>query len=231
MRSRRLLIIGHDEEVLLEVAATLRREGYQVTTAVSGEEGMARAAEFRPDLILLDVNLPGPGAIELCRAFRSRSRTCRAAIILMTTLEREPEILAVLENGADDYVIKPFLHDRAVVRCRIALERRSGGIAPQPVVHVHELVIDPNAFEARAAGKRLDLTPTELRLLYTLASRPGWVFTRYQIVDAVRGEDSVVRDRAVDEQILGLRRKLGPYGAYVETVRGVGYRFRAVQFD
>lgn len=231
MRRKRLLIIGHDRETLRGVSSTLLPEGCQVATATSCEEGIARACEVRPDLILLDADPGGPDAVEVCRCLRGRSRTCRAAIILLTTLEREPEILESLENGADDYLIKPIVPERAVQRCRIALKRRRDGLDPEPVVQVGEVLVDPNAFEARAGGKRLELTPTEFRLLYVLARRPGWVLSRDQIVDAVRGADCVVGTRTVDGQVLCLRRKLGPYGGYVETVRGVGYRFQAANPD
>jgi two-component system phosphate regulon response regulator PhoB len=218
------LIIARDHEVLDRVSAAMRGQGFRVATVGGAEEGFSRAAEMRPDLIIVDLQLFGSGIIEICRRLRGRHGTNRATIFLIATQEREVEILTSLQNGADDYFLKPLVPEKLLARCRIAFRRRSEGL--ENVVEVRELTIDPNAFEAHLAGKRLELTPTEFRLLYLLACRPGWAFTRYQIVDAIRGEDYLVQDRAVDGQVLGLRKKLGEYGDYVETIRGVGYRFR-----
>ncbi len=231
MRTERLLIIAQDRELLERIPAAMTGAGYQVEISACREDGVRRAAEFRPDLILLDQFHDAAGPIETCRTLRAGSRTCRVVIVLVSTIEREPEIHEALDNGADDYVLRPLLDDRIIARCRVLLRKRRENSDAGPVVRVGDFTIDPAGYETRLAGKRLDLTPTEFRLLYALAGRPGWVLTREQILDAVRGQDCVVRDRAVDEQVLGLRRKLGQHGSLVETVRGVGYRFRTEQAE
>jgi two-component system phosphate regulon response regulator PhoB len=231
MRRERLLIIAQERDLLEQVPAEMGRAGFEVATSAFVREAVCRATEYRPDLIIFDHTPAGPDPAEVCTCFKGHCRTCRAAILIVTTPDREPDILAGLEHGADDYYIRPLASDRLLIRCKVLLHRRRENFDAGPVVQVGDFTVDPAGFDARLAGRRLELTPTEFRLLYALVRRPGWVFTRYQIVDAVRGGDSLVGERAVDGQVLSLRRKLGPYRGHVETVRGVGYRFRTAKFE
>jgi two-component system phosphate regulon response regulator PhoB len=148
-------------------------------------------------------------------------------VIMVTAKGEEADIVTGLELGADDYVTKPFSPKVLIARMRAVQRRRSRApVADDDVIRIYDMVIHPGRHEVTVDDERVDLTFTEFRILHILARRPGWVFTRHQIVDAIHGEHYPVTDRAVDVQIVGLRRKLGPAGEYIETVRGVGYRFR-----
>jgi two-component system alkaline phosphatase synthesis response regulator PhoP len=221
----RVLVIEDEADALEQVRSSLREGGFEVVCATTGEQGLEASARARPDLVLVDLGLSGMGARSTCRALRSRPRTRRTPILVLAPLGKEAEIVAGLGEGADDYLLKPVEPEIMLARCRVALHRRQAEAAADPApLQVHELTIDPAGFVARVAGRRLELTVTEFKLLHHLAEHPGRVFTRYQIVDAIRGTDCMVCDRAVDGHIVGLRRKLGPHGRYIETVRGVGYR-------
>lgn len=222
-----LLVIEDDEDITELVHYNFTREGYQVTCRLSGEEGLTAARTVRPDLILLDLMLPGIDGLEVCRQFKQDERTRHIPIVMLTAKGEEPDIVAGLELGADDYIPKPFSPKVLVARVRAVLRRRE--MAPagsDAVLTLRELTIDPHRREVLLAGDPLELTFTEFSVLHLLAQRPGWVYTRYQIVDSVRGEEYAVTERAVDVQISGLRKKLGPAGRCIETVRGVGYRFK-----
>jgi len=229
MADKTILIIEDEEDILALVHYNLARDGFQVVCATSGEDGLRMVAEHHPDLVLLDLMLPGVDGLEVCRRLRSDAETAALPIVMMTARGEESDVVTGLELGADDYVTKPFSPKILIARVRAVLRRRGGEGREDgnDEVLVHgELTIHPGRKEVLVGGEPIELTFTEFRVLHFLAGRPGWVFTRYQIVNAVRGEDYAVTDRAVDVQIVGLRRKLGPCGALIETVRGVGYRFR-----
>ncbi len=180
-----------------------------------------------PDLIVLDLLLPAVDGLEVCRRLKSDHRTRHIPIIMLTAKSEESDMVAGLELGADDYVTKPFSPRVLLARVK-AILRRKAKTAPDDdgAIRIRELTIHPGRHEVLLSGEPLDLTYTEFRLLHFLARKPGWAFTRSQIVDAVKGEDYPVTERSVDVQVAGLRKKLGQFGAYVETVRGVGYRFK-----
>jgi len=225
MSRGRVLVIEDEVDALEPVRSSLRDGGFEVVCATTGEEGLEVSARARPDLVLLDLGLPGLDGRATCRALRSRPRTRRTPILVLAPLGSEADIVAGIGDGADDYLLKPVDPEIVLARCRVAMRRWRADAPPEPVpLQVHELTIDPAGFVARAAGRRLELTVTEFRLLHHLAEHPGRVFTRYQLVDAVRGVDCMVADRAVDGHVVGLRRKLGEHACYIETVRGVGYR-------
>lgn len=216
-----------DEEDILElVRYNLDREGYQVTCAISGEAALETAATEQVDLIILDLMLPGIDGLEVARRLKQNTATNQIPIVMLTAKGEEVDVVAGLELGADDYVTKPFSPRILIARMKAVIRRR-GGVPDleNEVLTIRELSIHTGRRHVTANGKSLDLTYTEFQVLYFLARRPGWVFTRSQIVDAVRGDDYPVTDRSVDVQIVGLRKKLGPLGHYIETVRGVGYRF------
>jgi len=227
MAKASILAVDDEEDILELISYNLEREGYSVTCVTSGEEALATAKAERPDLCILDLMLPGIDGLEVCKTLKSDPKTSSIAIIMLTAKVEEADIVTGLELGADDYITKPFSRRVLLARVRAVLRRRSARQAEQSdLIKVLDLVIDPRRHEVTAGGITVQLTITEFRILQFLARRPGWVFSRYQIVDGALGDDVVVTDRSVDVHIASLRKKLGRCGSYIETVRGVGYRLR-----
>jgi two-component system phosphate regulon response regulator PhoB len=226
MSKEKILVVDDEEDILELVRYNLAREGYNVSCATSGEAALKMSASESIDLIILDLMLPGIDGLEVARRLKENAGTRDTPIVMLSAKGEEADIVTGLELGADDYVTKPFSPRILIARIKAVIRRRSGVSQEESdVLNVHELTIHTGRRHVTANGKSLDLTYTEFQVLYFLARRPGWVFTRSQIVDAVRGDDYPVTDRSVDVQIVGLRKKLGPLGKYIETVRGVGYRF------
>jgi two-component system phosphate regulon response regulator PhoB len=227
MAKEHILVVDDEEDILELVRYNLAKEGYRVTTVASGEEAMKSARSVQPDIILLDLMLPGVDGLEVCRLLKRDPKTQHLPIIMLSAKGEEADIVTGLELGAADYITKPFSPRVLVARLRAVLRRRATDtISETTPLTIHEMVIHPGRHEVLVEGRPVDLTATEFRLLHMLARRPGWVFTRSQIVNGVHGSDYPVSDRSVDVQVVGLRKKLGPSGDYIETVRGVGYRFR-----
>jgi len=222
--AQRILVVDDEDDLLELLRYNLSREGYQVTCVATGEDALRSVRRQPPDLIVLDVMLPGIDGLEVCRRLKSESKTREIPIVMLTAKSEESDIVAGLEHGSDDYIAKPFSPRVLVARVKALLRRRETEL--DTTIRVHELSIHPGRHEVILAGTPLELTYTEFALLQFLAKRPGWAYTRTQIVDAVRGEDYPVTERSVDVQVAGLRKKLGVHGRYIETVRGVGYRFR-----
>ena len=226
MAKEKILIVDDEEDVLELVRYNLDRNGYATETATTGEEALVKAKSTLPDLIVLDLMLPGIDGLEVCKRLKINEKTQTIPIIMLTAKGEESDIITGLELGADDYITKPFSPKVLVARVRRIMQRVIDRDLEKAPVKVHEIVIDPARRQVMLKNKPVDLTFTEFNILYTLAKRPGLVFTRYQIVDALHGNDYLVTDRAVDVQIVGLRKKMKPYHKYIETVRGVGYRFK-----
>jgi two-component system alkaline phosphatase synthesis response regulator PhoP len=226
MARENILVVDDEEDVLELVRYNLDKNGYSVLTASSGEDAITLARSKRPDLVVLDLMLPGIDGLEVCKKLKADSKTDHIPVVMLTAKGEETDVVTGLELGADDYVTKPFSPKVLVARIKRILYRTAAKNLDRATVKVHELTIDPGRHEVLAGKKSVDLTFTQFNILYTLARRPGFVFTRYQIVDAVHGDDYLVTDRAVDVQMVSLRKKLGSFGRYIETVRGVGYRFR-----
>ena len=227
MTRTNVLVIEDEADIRELVKYNLQRENFSVLEAESGEEGLKLVERVLPDLVLLDLMLPGKDGLEVCRILKRDERAQQVPIIMMTARGEESDIITGLELGADDYIVKPFSPKILGARIKAVLRRRVSApeLSPDDVLKVYDLVIHPGRHEVLVKDKSVDLSATEFRLLHFLARRPGWVFTRYQIVDAVHGEDYPVTERSVDVQVVGLRRKLKKAGAYIETVRGIGYRF------
>jgi len=226
LEKRTLLIVEDEEDILALLHFNLIKAGYEVECAMDGEEALKILATTSPDLLLLDLMLPGLGGMEICRKLRGDNKTAQLPIIMLTALGEEADVVKGLELGADDYVAKPFSIKILLARIQTLLRGRQEEQSVEDTAFQRgQLWIHPGRNLVKVAGETIDLTHTEFRVLLVLASRPGWVFTRYQIVNAVRGENYAVTDRAVDVQIAGLRKRLGICGAYIETVRGIGYRF------
>ncbi|MGB8993293.1 MAG: response regulator transcription factor [Desulfobaccales bacterium] len=227
MAKEHILVVEDEDDILELLRYNLAKEGFRVTGVVSGEEALRTARSQPPDLIVLDLMLPGMDGLTVCRELKQDAKTRETPIIMLTAKGEEADIVAGLELGADDYVTKPFSPRVLLARLRAVLRRHVlPPAAAADALVLHDLTIHPGRHEVLVQGQPVDLTVTEFRLLHFLARRPGWVFTRAQIVQGVQGEDYAVTDRAVDVQIVGLRKKLGAAGAYIETVRGVGYRFK-----
>lgn len=227
MAKTNILVVEDESDIRELIRYNLAREGYGVLEAESGERALMVARESNPDLILLDLMLPELDGLEVCRRLRRDYPQLQTPIVMVTAKGEEADIVAGLEVGADDYITKPFSPRVLTARIRAVLRRgsREKGIEAEPI-QIHNLTIHPGRHEILVDGHPVDLTATEFRVLTFLARRPGWVFTRYQIVDAVHGENYPVTERSVDVQIVGLRKKLGEAGKLIETVRGVGYRFK-----
>ncbi len=226
--SRKTILVVEDEEDILElVEYNLGKNGFAVTTVTSGEEALQSIRSKLPDLVLLDLMLPGIDGLEICKHLKTDPKTQPIPVIMLTAKGEESDIVTGLELGADDYITKPFSPKVLIARIRTVLRRKAREkVDDSSVLRIHDLFIHPGRHEVLVSGERAELTFTEFRILHLLARRPGWVFTRSQIVDLVRGEDYPVTDRAVDVHIVGLRKKLGSSGNFIETVRGVGYRMR-----
>jgi two-component system phosphate regulon response regulator PhoB len=229
-----VLIVEDEEDIRELVSYHLLKEGYQVASVASGEEALTVAEKQTPDLILLDVMLPGMDGLTVCQRLRAAPKTADVAIMMLTAKSEEADIVRGLNLGATDYVTKPFSPKVLLARVRAVLRRKLAiatteeeeGEECDEVIEMHGMLIHPGRHEVRIEGNPVTLSSTEFRVLYFLASRPGWVFSRQQILDGVHGDNYAITDRAVDVQIVGLRKKLGDAGKYIETVRGVGYRFK-----
>jgi len=227
MTKERILVVEDGEDIQELVRFHLAREGFDVETRATGEDGIAAARANPPDLVVLDLMLPGVDGLEVCRVLRGDEKTASSAIVMLTAKGEESDIVTGLELGADDYVTKPFSPRVLVARIKSVLRRRGSDATDEsPRLTFDGLAIDPRRHEVSIDGAPAKLTATEFRILHFLARRPGWVFTRYQIVDGAHGPDYPVTDRSIDFQMVGLRRKLGDYASLIETVRGVGYRFK-----
>ena len=227
MAKQKILVVDDEEDILELLRFNLSGEGFQVVCAATGEEALEKVKFEAPDLILLDLMLPGIDGLEVARRLKHHSRTREIPLVMLTAKGEEGDIVKGLEIGADDYITKPFSRKVLGARIRAVLRRKETAPAEEKkVLSVHDLVIHPGRHEVLVQGKPAELTFTEFGILNFLARRPGWVFTRSQIVDAVRGDEYFVTDRAVDVQIVGLRKKLGSAAKCIETVRGVGYRFK-----
>jgi two-component system phosphate regulon response regulator PhoB len=227
MAREKILIVEDEEDILELVRYNLVREGYEVKDAQTGEEALEIVQSTPLDLIILDLMLPGVDGLEVAKILKNDSATRTISIIMLTAKGEESDIVTGLELGADDYIPKPFSPRILIARVRAVLRRKGEKpVDDMGTIKIHDLVIHPERREVTIGNTIVELTYTEFQVLYFLAKRPGWVFTRFQIVDAVRGDDYPVTDRSVDVQIVGLRKKLGHGGKYIETVRGVGYRFK-----
>lgn len=226
-RGERILVVDDEEDILELVRYNLSLEGYEVVTALTGEEAVDLARSMELDLVVLDLMLPGIDGLDVARILKDGGRTASVPIIMLTAKGEEADVVRGLEMGADDYLAKPFSPRILAARVGAVLRRaESKGEAGGAVIRTPDLTIDPGRRKVVVKGRDVELSYTEFQILLFLSKRPGWVFTRSQIVDAVRGDNYPVTDRSVDVQIVGLRKKLGGCGAYIETVRGVGYRFK-----
>ena len=227
--SREKIVVVEDEADILEVIEyNLSREGFRVLSTRDGEEGLRLVQKESPDLVLLDLMLPGLDGMEICRKLKADPLTQAIPIVMATAKGEESDIVLGLGIGADDYVTKPFSPRELIARVKAVLRRgplQEGRAAREQIVR-DGVTIDAGRHSVRVDGESVVFTATEFRLLHFLASHPGRVFTRDHLLSRVIREDAVVVDRNIDVHIKAIRKKLGAYRELIETIRGVGYRFR-----
>ena len=225
--SKNILVVEDDLDIRELISFNLANEGHQVFEANDGEVGIDKARNNNLDLILLDLMLPGIQGLDVCRIIKSDQETKEIPIIMVTALGQEEDIVKGLETGADDYITKPFSIKVLIARVNAVLKRSiEVGEDKSKDILINGINIKTRSREVWVNKNLIkDLTFSEFQILYLLAGHPGWVFTRYQIIDKIRGDNYPVTDRSVDFQIVGLRKKLGDAGKLIKTVRGVGYRF------
>ena len=225
MSGEHVLIVEDEEDIAELLEYNLQRHGYLPSSVSTGEDGLNQSRETHPDLILLDLMLPGLSGLEVCRRLKGDPAMEKIPVIMLTAKGEEEDIIAGFDAGADDYVTKPFRPKVLLARVKAVLRRGAARkVRDEDVLEMGDLNIHPGRHQVTAAGKQIDLTRTEFRILHFLASRPGWVFTRGQIVRSVHGDDYPVTGRSVDVQVAALRRKLGEAGNLIKTVRGIGYK-------
>jgi len=226
MSKATVLVIDDEADLIELVGYNLEKEGYAVIGAADGESGFAQAVGEKPDVIVVDLMLPGIDGLEVCRMLRAEGTTSRIPIIMLTAKAAEADRIVGLELGADDYMTKPFSPRELMARIKALLRRSSGYRQPPAIIRHGNLSIDPSSHEVRCGNKMLDLTATQYQLLQFLAAHPGLVYSRASMIDDALGRDVTVLERTVDVHIMSLRKKLGRCGGWIETIRGFGYKFR-----
>ncbi|HEX3149238.1 MAG TPA: response regulator transcription factor [Gemmataceae bacterium] len=230
MAQPRILLIEDEKGLVQSLTWYFNREGYETIPVSDGAEGLRKAQAQLPDLILLDLMLPGMGGLEICRELRAGEKTKQIPIIIITARSEETDEVIGLSMGADDYVTKPFSNKVLLQRVKAILRRSEAARENTDVTEHLGVKVDRMRHQVTISDKRIDLTPTEFRLLEGLIRQPGRAFTRHQLMDAAIGEGSIVLERTIDVHIKTLRKKLSEVkeetGDFIETVRGVGYRFR-----
>jgi phosphate regulon transcriptional regulator PhoB len=224
--SERILVVDDEKDLLELVQYHLTHAGFRVATAATGEQALERAREKSPDLVLLDILLPDIGGLEVCRMLKSDERTKNVPVIFLTAKGEEIDRVVGFELGADDYVTKPFSPRELVLRVRALFKRRRGDADLRPPLTAGDLRLDRDRHEVTIGKKPVDLTATEFKLLAHLMENAGRALSRDSLLDSVWGTEAFVTDRTIDTHVKRLRAKLGKTGEKVETVRGVGYRFR-----
>lgn len=228
MAHEKILIIEDEKDILELIAFNLECSGYTVFKASNGEDGIPLAEKEFPDLILLDLMMPGMDGFDVCRILKQEKKTRKIPIIMLTARGEDTDIVSGLELGAEDYVTKPFSPKILIARIRTVLRRSKGSKEVGEILNVVGITMDVSKHKVVIDSENVELSTTEFDILKVLMLSPGWVFSRNQIIDSVKGSNYPVTQRSVDVQILGLRKKLGDKGQYIETVRGVGYRLKEV---
>ena len=228
--SKKTILVIEDEPDIVElIQYWLEREGYLVLTASNGESGLSEALRHEPDLILLDIMMPGIDGLEVCRRLRESDSTRNTPLIMLTARSEEADVVVGLELGADDYVTKPFSPRQLVARVRAHLRRESRLESEDKLktrIEREDVVLDAERHELGVKGELVELTRAEFRLLWTLFSKPGRVYSRSELVDILTGGDAYILERNIDVHVSAVRKKLGESGHLIATIRGVGYKCR-----
>ena len=228
LKTEKIVVIEDETDILEVIAYNLKREGYDVITSTSGEDGLEKIEKSKPNLVVLDLMLPEVDGIELCRKLKSDPLTQSIPVIMVTAKGEESDVVLGLGVGADDYITKPFSPRELTARVKAVLRRSKskGESDRRERVAFEGVIIDPQRHEVRVDGEAVLLTATEFRLLHFLALHPGRVFTRDHLLTRVIGDDAIVIDRNIDVHVRAIRKKLGTRRELIETIRGVGYRFK-----
>jgi len=228
LKTEKIVVIEDEDDILEVIAYNLKREGYEVITSTSGEDGLEKIEKSSPQLVVLDLMLPEIDGLELCRKLKSDPLTRAIPVIMVTAKGEESDVVLGLGVGADDYVTKPFSPRELVARVKAVLRRartRPEGDSRELIAR-EGVIIDPRRHDLQVDGEAVPLTASEFSLLHFLATHPGRVFTRDHLLARVIGEDAIVIDRNIDVHVRAIRKKLGRHRELVETIRGVGYRFK-----
>ena len=226
--SKPKILIIEDERSLIDILSyNLANEGFEVLTASDGSDGLRRAQTAIPDLVVLDLMLPGIDGLQICRQLRSDPKTQGIRIVMLTAKSEEVDEIVGFNMGADDYVAKPFKIKPLISRIKALLRRPSVEPASGEVIAVAGIEVDRTLHTAKLDGEEMLLTPTEFKMLWTMMRRPGRPYSRNELLDNARGEDANALERTIDVHVRSLRQKLGEKGNLIETVRGIGYRFKA----
>jgi two-component system phosphate regulon response regulator PhoB len=225
--SKPTILIIEDERALVEVLTfNLRKEGFEVHSATDGQDGLRRAQTNLPDLIILDLMLPVIEGLEVCRVLKSGARTREIPLLILTARSEEVDEIVGFQMGADDYVTKPFKIKPLIQRIKALLRRKKNATSEGEIVTGGGIEINRTQHRATINDLELNLTPTEFRLLWALVRQPGRAFSRHELMEAAMGDDALVLERTIDVHVKSLRQKLADKSEQIETVRGVGYRFR-----
>jgi len=226
--AKKILIVDDEQDLRDLLQFNLKKEGYQILPAVDGEQALELAESYQPDLIILDIMMPGKNGLEVIGELRKNEETQDIPVIFLTAKDSEIDEIVGLELGADDYIIKPISIRKLVARIKTALRKSASRSQDEDErIKFGDLLIDPASHQLKISGKSVSLTKKEFAVLTYLAKRPGRVVTRDILLDQVWGEDVVIIDRTVDVHIRKIREKLGPkYMNVIETIKGVGYRFK-----
>ena len=229
MTTATILVVEDEPSLNAILTFNLEKEGYAVLTSQNGADALTQAQSSVPDLIILDIMLPGLDGLEVCRQLRGDDKTKGIRILLLTARDDETDEIVGFKMGADDYVTKPFKIKPLMSRIRALLRRsdadESGEVVSRDILTAHAIVMDRGSHTATAGGNELILTLTEFRLLWTLMKKPGRAFSRFDLMESIRGDDANALERTIDVHIRSLRKKLGDRAKLIETVRGIGYRF------
>lgn len=220
-----ILVIEDEQSIADVIIYNLQKEGFAVVWEREGRSGLARAQSLLPDLVVLDLMLPGIDGLQICRALKAEPKTRTIPVMMLTARSAETDEIVGFNMGADDYVTKPFRVQPLIHRIRALLRRVETAETGKTVLSLHGLEIDRTNHVARLHGAPMDLTPTEFRMLWTLMSQPGRPFSRNELMETSRGEDANSLERTIDVHVRSLRKKMGDTADMIETVRGVGYRF------
>jgi two-component system phosphate regulon response regulator PhoB len=231
MAKSHVLVVEDDKSLADVLVYNLGQAGYQVSVARDGQDGLRQAEVKVPDLVLLDLMLPIVDGLEVCRRLRSSAVTRDILIIMLTAKSEESDQIVGFSLGADDYVSKPFSIRVLMERVKALLRRRDGATDDHDIVSSQGIMVDRRGHRVTAGDRLLDLTPSEFSLLDVLIRQPGRAFSRSELIDAALGNDAIVLERTIDVHIRALRLKLQSFAELVETVRGVGYRFRDPRRD
>ncbi|MCM2324507.1 MAG: response regulator transcription factor [Oligoflexia bacterium] len=225
MSAPRVLIVEDERDIRELIGVQVKREGYACDAVESGEEGLAALKRQTYDLVILDWMLPGLSGTEICRRIRAEDSVL--PVLMVTARAGTADVVAGLEAGADDYLVKPFAVAILIARIRALLRRKESATGPSGILRLGRLELDQRKHEVRSDGQSLELTASEFKLLVALMRNEGRVLSREKLIDLVQGEEVFVTQRSIDTHVFGLRKKLGSSGGFIETVRGVGYRIRS----